>query len=205
MTNLSECFVSTFLRWVVLHGTTSSVFCCLLLLDPGDYKRNFYICQVNGVKLADILFSLLCVCVSVCTQSVNRLCTGRWSPWHHRCMACCGKSILRDITVIFLYISPETPPWSWTWLYHEKANKMTFPTISGPYENIVNFSHTQVEYISQRTIRHSAHSNELGHTQSSLQQCVSLPQCISHLADICTLWMPQGSYRPWKVPGKSWN
>ena len=29
----------------------------------------YYICQVNGVKLADILFSLLCVCVSVSTQS----------------------------------------------------------------------------------------------------------------------------------------
>ena len=27
-------------------------------------------------------------------------------------------------------------------------------------------------------------------TQSSLQQCVSLQQCISHLADICTLWAP---------------
>jgi len=26
----------------------------------------YYICQVNGVKLADILFSLLCVCVCVC-------------------------------------------------------------------------------------------------------------------------------------------
>jgi len=30
---------------------------------------NFYIRQVNGVKLANILFSLLCVCVSVRTQS----------------------------------------------------------------------------------------------------------------------------------------
>ena len=31
-----------------------------------------YIRQVNGMKLADILFSLLCVCVSVRTQSNGR-------------------------------------------------------------------------------------------------------------------------------------
>jgi len=29
---------------------------------------NFYICQVNGVKLVDILFSLLCVCLCVCVR-----------------------------------------------------------------------------------------------------------------------------------------
>ena len=29
-----------------------------------------------------------------------------------------------------------------TWLYHQKANKTTFPTISCQYGNIVNFSHT---------------------------------------------------------------
>jgi len=28
----------------------------------------YYICQVNGVKLSDILFSLLSVCVSVSTH-----------------------------------------------------------------------------------------------------------------------------------------
>jgi len=49
------------------------------------------------------------VCLSVLTQSINRLCTGQWSPWRHRCTACCGKSILHDITVTFLYISPKNP------------------------------------------------------------------------------------------------
>ena len=29
-------------------------------------STSYYIRQVNGVKLADILFSLLCVCLSVC-------------------------------------------------------------------------------------------------------------------------------------------
>jgi len=31
----------------------------------------YYIRQVNGVKLADVLFSLLCVCVCVCAPSVQ--------------------------------------------------------------------------------------------------------------------------------------
>jgi len=88
----------------------------------------------------------------VCNQSINRLCTGRWSPWHHRCTACCGKSILHDITVTFLYISPKTPPWSWTWLYLQKANKMVFPSISCPYGNIVNFPYTSwIHFSANRT------------------------------------------------------
>ena len=32
----------------------------------GELFSDHYIGQVNGVKLADIMFSLLCVCVSVC-------------------------------------------------------------------------------------------------------------------------------------------
>ena len=63
-------------------------------------------------------------------------------PWHHHCMACCGKFISRDISVPFLYISPKPALRSWTWLYRQKANKTTFPTISCPYRNSVNFSHT---------------------------------------------------------------
>jgi len=35
---------------------------------PKPVTQNFYVRQVNGVKLADILFSL-CVCVSVCVHS----------------------------------------------------------------------------------------------------------------------------------------
>ena len=31
----------------------------------------YYIRQVNGVKPAEIMFSLLCVCVSVCAHSVQ--------------------------------------------------------------------------------------------------------------------------------------
>jgi len=90
-----------------------------------------------------------CLSVSVRTQSINGLCTGRWSPWRrHRCTACRGKSILRDITVTFVYIYPKTPLRSWTWLYHQKANKTTFPTISCPCGNIVNFSHTSRIHLS---------------------------------------------------------
>jgi len=69
--------------------------------------------------------------------------TNEWSlcwpmPWRHRCTAWCGKSIFSDISVTFLY----TPLRSWTWLYRQKANKTTFPIISCPYRNNVNFSHT---------------------------------------------------------------
>ena len=42
----------------------------------GNYFN--YIRQVNGVKLADILFSLLCACVSVSTQSH----WFEWAEWH---------------------------------------------------------------------------------------------------------------------------
>jgi len=77
----------------------------------------------------------------------NTIMTKEWSlcwpiPWRHRCTACCGKSILRDISVTFLYISPKPLLQSWTWLYLQKANKTTFSTISCSYGNIVNFSHT---------------------------------------------------------------
>jgi len=47
------------------------------------------------------------------------------TSWRHRCTACCGnagKSISRDITATFLFISPKPPLRSWTWLYHQKAN-----------------------------------------------------------------------------------
>ena len=47
---------------------------------------------------------------------------------------------LRDITVTFLYMSPQPPLRSWTWLYHQKGNKMAFWTICCPYRNILNFS-----------------------------------------------------------------
>ena len=36
--------------------------------QPLSSKIHIYVCQVNGVKLADILFSLLCVCPSVSTH-----------------------------------------------------------------------------------------------------------------------------------------
>jgi len=40
---------------------------------------------------------------------------------------------------------------------------------------ILSTFQTRVEYLSWRTISHSAHSNEWGCTQSRLQQYVSLP------------------------------
>ena len=55
---------------------------------------------------------------------------------------------LRDITVTFLYISPQPLLLSWTWLYHQKANRMTFPTIYCPYENILNFKSTSLIHFS---------------------------------------------------------
>jgi len=55
---------------------------------------------------------------------------------------CSGTNILRVTPVTFLYISHKPPLRSWTWLYRQKANKMTFPTISCPYRNIVHFSYT---------------------------------------------------------------
>ena len=80
----------------------------------------------------------------------NTIITNEWSlcwPMHkrHRCTACCGnagKSILPDITATFLYISPKPSLRSWTWLYHHKDNKTTFPTISCSFGNNVSFSHT---------------------------------------------------------------
>jgi len=87
----------------------------------------------------------------------NTIMTSEWSlcwpmPWRHRCTACCGKSILRDISVTFLYISPKAPLRFWTWLYLQKANKTTFPTIPFPYGNNVNFSHTsQIHFSANNT------------------------------------------------------
>jgi len=55
-------------------------------------------------------------------------------------------------TVTFLQISRKTQHRSWTWLYHQKANKMTFPTISCLYGNIVNFSHsTRIHFSANNT------------------------------------------------------
>jgi len=68
--------------------------------------------------------------------------TSQWSPRCRRCIACCGTSILHLSSVTFLYITPKPPLRSWTWIYHQKANKMTYWTISCPHGNIVNFWHT---------------------------------------------------------------
>ena len=100
-------------------------------------------------------------CVSVRTQSINRLCTGRWSPWRHRCMACCDKSILRDKTVIFLYISPKTPLRSWKPI-KRRFQQYLFLT------NIVNFSHESNTFLGEQYV--------ILPIQSSLQHWVSLPQ-----------------------------
>jgi len=117
------------------------------------------------------------VCLSVCTQSINRLCTGRWSPWCHRCTACCGKSILRDIIVTFLYISPKTHFDLEPAYIIRKPIKWRFQQYFVSTEILSTF-HTQVEYISWRTTRHSALSNEWGCTQSSQSSTV----CPSHNA-----------------------
>ena len=104
------------------------------------------------------------VCLSVRTQSMkyNRLCTSRWSPRRHRCTACCGKSILRDITVTFFctfllklhfYLEPD--------YIIRKPIKRSFQQYLDRTEILSTF-HARVEYISRRTIRHSAHSNEWG-------------------------------------------
>jgi len=72
-----------------------------------------------------------------------------WQPWSlpwRRPTAECSEArfFFAVMTVTFLHISRKPPFRSWTWLYHQKANEKTFPTISCPYGNIVNFSHTSL-------------------------------------------------------------
>ena len=103
-------------------------------------------------------------------------------PWRHRCTASCGKSILQDITVTFLYISPKPPFRSWTWLYHQKGNKTTFPTISCPYGSIVNFSYTSRIHFSAnntsfrpfKSMGLSAHRHTNRHTDTQSENSISL-------------------------------
>jgi len=68
---------------------------------------------------------------------------------------------------IFVHFSKP----SLRWLYRQIANKTTFPTISYPYRNIVNFSQTSWIHFSS----HSAHSNEWGaNAEKSQKQPLSL-------------------------------
>jgi len=83
--------------------------------------------------------------------------------WRHRCTACCGKSILRDITVTFLYIFPKIPLDLEPDSIVRKSIKWRFQQYLVRTEILLTF-HTRVEYISRRTIRHSAHSNECAQT-----------------------------------------
>jgi len=164
---------------------------CMFVCAMCKYNKT----QVISAKWTEWNWQMYCFhfCVSVYTQSINRLSTGQWSLWRHRCTACCCKSILRDITYIFCTfllkphfdLEPDC--------IIRKPIKRCFQQYLVRTEILSTF-HTQVEYISQRTIHHSTHSNEWGCTQSSLQQCVSFPQCISHLADICTLWAPSNNF-----------
>jgi len=112
-------------------------------------------------------------------------------PWRHRCTACCGKSILRDITVTFLYIFPKTLLRSWTWLYHQKANKTMFPTISCPYGNIVNFSHTsRIHFSANNTSFHPFKWVRTDTDTQKWKQYICHRQFHSvHLADIILLWL----------------
>ena len=49
-----------------MHHTTSHT--------TAVQSPSYYILQVNGVKLADILFSLLCVCVCALSPVFNSVC-----------------------------------------------------------------------------------------------------------------------------------
>ena len=94
----------------------------------------------------------------------NTIMTNEWSlcwpmPWRYRCTVCCGKSILRNISVIFLYISPKPPLLSWTLLYLQKDNKTMFLTLSCRYRNSVNFSHTSRIHFSANNTSF-CHSNQ---------------------------------------------
>jgi len=80
-------------------------------------------------------------------------------PRRHCCTACCGKSILRDISVTFLYISLK-PHFDLEPDYIvRKPIKRRFQQYLVRTE-IVSTFHTRVEYISRRTIHHFAHSNQ---------------------------------------------
>ena len=59
-----------------------------------------------------------------------------------------GTYILGVSPVTFLYLSHKPPLRCWTWLYHQKSNKTTFPTISCPCGNRVNFLHTSQMHFS---------------------------------------------------------
>ena len=54
---------------------------------------------------------------------------------------CCVRSFRRRAIVTFLLISHEPQLWSWKWLYRQKAQESSFPTIGLPKGN-VKFSHT---------------------------------------------------------------
>jgi len=64
-------------------------------------------------------------------------------------LRCSGMAILRVTPVTFLYISHKPPLWSWTWLHHQKANKMTFPQYLVRTEILLTV-HTRVKYISRQ-------------------------------------------------------
>jgi len=100
-----------------------------------------------------------------------------------RCWANCSRML---VSKIFSLCSPD-PPTSQTngqttcdrktalcIIVHRAVIKRRFQQYLVRTEILSTFN-TRVEYIYRRTIRHSAHSNEWGSTQSSLQQCVSLP------------------------------
>jgi len=65
------------------------------------------------------------------------------SLWQHNIITSPGVTAKTSETVLhFCYISPQPLLRSWTWLYRQKANKTTFPTMYCPYGSILNFSCT---------------------------------------------------------------
>jgi len=54
------------------------------------------------------------------------------------------QDFLHATTVTFLHISRKPSLRSWTWVYRQKANEKTFPTLSCQCRNIVNLSHTSL-------------------------------------------------------------
>jgi len=93
------------------------------------------------------------------------------SPWygmprngHFVCVYC----------YIFLQISR-----SWTWLYHQKANKTTFPTISCPYVNIVNFfTHKWNTFLCEQYLILPIQTNRGANAEKSQKQPLPLEACV---------------------------
>ena len=118
-------------KWLILEDTQRVHISTKLHCLHPDRNFKFHLCPESHI--AYLYTCSNCVVIVAMTTHYNLASRNSLLLWR-------SQNIGNGVT--FLYISPQPPLRSWTWLYWQKANETQIPMTYCPYGNVLNFSHT---------------------------------------------------------------